>query len=80
MSCGGTTCTSTTKSDFFVSKPLFGFHWRVPDPLAVLRKLAFMHERWRQRQHLRELDDRLLADVGLSRREALKEARKPFWK
>ncbi|MGH9805747.1 MAG: DUF1127 domain-containing protein [Terriglobia bacterium] len=39
-----------------------------------------MHERWRQRQRLLELDDHLLADIGVSRREALEEAHKPFWK
>jgi hypothetical protein len=29
---------------------------------------------------LSELDDRLLADVGISREDALREARKPFWR
>jgi len=45
-----------------------------------MRKIGFMRERWRQRQQLLELDDRLLADIGLSRRDAQMEARKPFWK
>ena len=39
--------------------------------------------RWQRRQagraRLRELDDRLLADVGLSRAVAAREAAKPFW-
>jgi uncharacterized protein YjiS (DUF1127 family) len=39
-----------------------------------------MHERWRQRQRLSELDDRMLADIGLTRDEARAEVTKPFWK
>jgi len=38
-----------------------------------------MHARWRQRQALLDLDDHLLADIGVSREQALREARKPFW-
>ena len=37
-------------------------------------------DRWRQRQHLMALDDRLLSDIGLSRSAAEKEFRKPFWR
>ena len=51
---------------------------------AVLSSLASMIAIWfsRQqgRQDLSELDDRLLADVGISREDALWEARKPFWR
>ena len=36
-------------------------------------------ERGRQRQHLAELDDRLLADVGLTREQVEYEISKPFW-
>ena len=79
MSCGSTTCTSS-KYDSSASKLFSGSDWSVPNALSLLRKIGFMHERWRQRQRLLELDDRLLADIGLSRREALKEARNPFWK
>jgi uncharacterized protein YjiS (DUF1127 family) len=38
-----------------------------------------MHDRWRQRQALLELDDRLLRDIGITRAEAIREARKGFW-
>lgn len=32
------------------------------------------------RRHLAELDSRTLADIGLTRADALKEASKPFWR
>ena len=51
---------------------------------ALLASLAGMTaiwlNRWQGRQDLRELDDRLLADVGISREDALREAGKPFWR
>jgi uncharacterized protein YjiS (DUF1127 family) len=47
---------------------------------AALRLIATWIERSTQRAALAELDDHLLRDVGLSRREALHEAAKPFWK
>ena len=37
-------------------------------------------ERRRQRRALGALDGRLLADIGVSRAEALHESTKPFWK
>jgi len=79
MSCGSATCSSS-KSDRSSTEPLLGLAWTVPSPFSVLQEIGFRHERWRQRQRLLELDDRLLADIGLSRREAVAEARKPFWK
>ena len=33
----------------------------------------------RQRRDLRDLDDHLLADIGLTRAEALEEAARPIW-
>lgn len=37
-------------------------------------------QRYELRQHLLEIDDRLLDDIGFSRIEANQEAAKPFWK
>jgi len=34
---------------------------------------------WRQRQHLRDLDESLLDDIGLTRNEAESEANRPIW-
>ena len=34
----------------------------------------------RQRRHLMDLDDHILNDIGISRTEAAREARKPFWR
>lgn len=36
--------------------------------------------RWQERQHLREMDDRLLKDIGLSPEDVRHEIRKPFWR
>jgi uncharacterized protein YjiS (DUF1127 family) len=41
--------------------------------------LARAYERYRQRQALAELDDRLLADVGLNRVEVARECAKSWW-
>jgi uncharacterized protein YjiS (DUF1127 family) len=57
--------------------------WR----LSVRRRLAALAARvrhYRQVQHertqLRALSDRDLRDIGISRYDALREARKPFWR
>ncbi|MET4103102.1 uncharacterized protein YjiS (DUF1127 family) [Roseovarius sp. MBR-78] len=42
-------------------------------PLRQMREIA------RQRRQLARLDDAALADIGLSRREAQREAARPFW-
>lgn len=44
-----------------------------------LHTVGHWRSRSRQRQALRELDDRLLMDVDLTRQQQEQEARKPFW-
>jgi uncharacterized protein YjiS (DUF1127 family) len=39
-----------------------------------------MRHRQRQRRRLLELEDHILKDIGISRRQALEEGSKPFWK
>ena len=48
--------------------------------LAFLDTLLEWHSRAAQRRHLRELDARLLSDMGISRSDADQESRKPFWR
>ena len=52
--------------------------------INIFKGLAGLLVTWQQRveyrEHLLELDERLLRDIGLSRYDALKEAAKPFWK
>lgn len=55
--------------------PLAGFGRRTRSVLAVLRGCR---DRWNQRHDLADLDDRLLADIGVTRAEAEREcARSP---
>lgn len=57
------------------------------DMMLVIELLRRLREvlsalllRRRGRRELRELDARLLRDVGISREQALREADKPFWR
>lgn len=57
------------------------------DMMLVIELLRRLREvlsalllRRRGRRELRELDERLLRDVGISREQALREADKPFWR
>jgi uncharacterized protein YjiS (DUF1127 family) len=43
---------------------------------VVMRRI----DRSRQRRALLDLDDRLLAEAGLTRLQAVAEGRKPFWR
>jgi len=66
MSCGSTTSNSTnTLGATSPSFPDVGWSWKIP--LAWLDAIATRWERRRQYGQLLELDDRLLADIGLSR-------------
>ena len=46
----------------------------------ALNRILRWGDRRRQRIALSDLDDRLLADVGISRTEAEAEIAKPFWR
>jgi uncharacterized protein YjiS (DUF1127 family) len=47
---------------------------------AALRLLACWSARHRQRADLAELDDHLLADIGVTPQEARRECARPFWR
>ena len=61
-----------------LSRPTVRTATRAPRfaPIGSFRALI---ERWRQRRLLEQLDERMLRDIGISRSEALAEARKPWW-
>jgi uncharacterized protein YjiS (DUF1127 family) len=52
------------------------FEWVMDFAADVFRILG----RRQQRRDLRELDDRQLYDVGITRAQVERESRKPFWK
>jgi uncharacterized protein YjiS (DUF1127 family) len=78
MSCGSTICTSTSY-DIPASNPSAGFNWLWRRPSVWLAKIADGCERSYQRRQLLELDNRLLADIGLSRDDAVEEVCKSSW-
>lgn len=45
----------------------------------LMETLLIWQERAAQRRALRELNDHMLKDIGLSRADAFREADKPFW-
>jgi uncharacterized protein YjiS (DUF1127 family) len=51
---------------------------------SYLRRTLAVLDIWRQRLRSRRelvlLDDRSLRDIGLTRYDAVREARKPFWR
>ena len=57
-------------------QPGAGLRARMARLLARLRRWRVLA---RQRRELAELSDRMLKDIGLSRVDALREARRPFW-
>lgn len=50
-----------------------------PHRPSLLQRIATWHRVARQRRQLRELDPRLLADMGLTAEDAAREASRPFW-
>jgi uncharacterized protein YjiS (DUF1127 family) len=60
---------------------------RGPTPISVRKILRWCRtacrlgvERYWQRRQLREMDDRQLKDIGITREQAEQEAGKPIWK
>ncbi len=49
-------------------------------PGRLLEVLLVWQDRASQRRALQQLDDRLLADLGLGRGDVAREADKPFWR
>jgi uncharacterized protein YjiS (DUF1127 family) len=49
-------------------------------PMRLVDTLLGWQDRAQQRYRLAEMDDRMLADIGLGRAVAANEAGKPFWR
>jgi uncharacterized protein YjiS (DUF1127 family) len=83
MPCGSTDCSSAISTDLLQASP-FAQPTSVSRPWretlrSVLPYVSRCHARRNQRRALIELDDHLLADIGVSREEAFLEAQKLFW-
>ena len=48
--------------------------------LGLVTLMITWQQRVQQRHHLVDLDDRVLQDMGMTRADARREARKPFWR
>ena len=48
--------------------------------VLAFRVVTHWSDRARQRRALAELDDRLLEDAGITRKQVAQEIRKPFWR
>lgn len=55
-------------------------HSRANDKTNAIHKIRRWHANWRTRRQLARLPDFMLRDIGISRVDAEKEARKHFWK
>ena len=70
MSCGSATCSRSALLKIGIV--------RVPSPLGWLQVLKRMHDHSNQRHALLDLDDWLLRDIGITREQAERMARKRF--
>lgn len=78
MSCGSSACTS--KNYLETASPSFpGRRWSWQIPLAWLAGIVLWCGRRYELGQLVELDDRLLADIGISRQQAVDEEVKSSW-
>lgn len=72
---------TTTYLSTVQTRPFRRVWQRIPGLLARgLDVLRTWQRRCRGRRALRQLDDRLLKDIGISRAAAAREAYKPFWR
>jgi uncharacterized protein YjiS (DUF1127 family) len=78
MSCGSPICNSTNNlKAASLSFPDLKWLWNIP--LAWLAGIALRWERLHQCRQLLELDDHLLADIGLSRMAVEEVRRSPLY-
>jgi uncharacterized protein YjiS (DUF1127 family) len=78
MSCAEKTCSSGT---IVRLSPSIDMDWPWPNWFHDLApSLSRMWRKRRERRRLLQLDDRMLADIGLTREQAEQEARKRPWR
>ena len=78
MTCGSTICNSTSNLEAAsTSFPNLRWSWKIA--LAWLAGIALGLERQYQYRELLQLDDRLLADIGVSRTAAEEVRRSPLY-
>jgi uncharacterized protein YjiS (DUF1127 family) len=46
---------------------------------TIIESVSLWRDRARQRRQLATLDDRMLADIGITRCDVMRECDKPFW-
>ena len=78
MPCGSTIDDSTHTLDA-VSASFPAFRWSWKTPFAWLAGIALWWERRSQYRELLELDDRLLADIGVSKTDVDEVRRSPLY-
>jgi uncharacterized protein YjiS (DUF1127 family) len=69
--------TTRTQFDFPAAS---GLMFRGVPATGLLPWIHSTVTRWRERRVLEMLDERTLRDIGISRSQALAEARKPCWR
>lgn len=52
---------------------------RRSDIPAILRIFRTWCQKWQQRQDLKNLNDHLLRDIGITKEQARRESARPFW-
>jgi uncharacterized protein YjiS (DUF1127 family) len=72
--------SKSSASDFVTYRATTNRFELPPILFGLIKTIAVWITRRRQRRALAQLDDHLLADVGLSREQARREAARPFWK
>ncbi|MES9871064.1 MAG: DUF1127 domain-containing protein [Sedimenticola sp.] len=66
-------------------KPLYNLNWKsglnrlIRIAWFLGRQVAYSYQLTRQRRQLAQLSDDQLRDIGISRSDAQREARRPFW-
>lgn len=67
---------AVTRSPIVIADHLVGSARKGP---SLMARIAIWVRASNSRHRLSELDDRMLADLGLTREQAVQEAARPFW-